>query len=137
MRVIIPSTIVLAYKNIRSETCWLPASCFILVETTCDVVAALKMITYIGAKFAVRSGGHNPNAGFGSIDSSGVLLDLRGLNSTSLLEGNGILQTGPGNTWGFLYNLLDGYNMSVAGGRHSSVGVGGYLLGGQYTHLKD
>ncbi|TGO61971.1 hypothetical protein BCON_0023g00290 [Botryotinia convoluta] len=118
-----------------SETCWLPASCFILVETTCDVIAALKMITYVGAKFAVRSGGYNPNAGFESIDSSGVLLDLRRLNSTSLLEGNEILQRGPGNTWGSLYDFLEGYNISVAGGRHSSVGVGGYLLGGGMSYF--
>lgn len=102
-----------------------------MIQDALQVATALKVVRYIGSKFAVRSGGHNPNSGFGSVNETGVLLDLRNLNSIAL-DSDGILRTGPGNTWGELYNFLDPYNVSVQGGRHSTVGVGGYLLGGKW-----
>ncbi|KAF2477645.1 FAD-binding domain-containing protein [Lindgomyces ingoldianus] len=115
-----------------SQTCWLPAACFIQLRTTADVAAALKVIRHVGTKFAVRSGGHNPNSGFGSIGDSGVLLDLHGLDTLSLSD-DGILHAGPGITWGKAYDFLDPHGITVIGGRHYTVGLPGFLLGGGMT----
>lgn len=115
----------------RSQTCWLPAACFIRLQTAADVAAALKVISHVGSKFAVRSGGHNPNAGFGSIDGSGVLLDLQDVDDLVLGE-HGILHAGPGNTWGEVYDFLDPHGITAIGGRHYTVGLPGFLLGGTY-----
>jgi FAD/FMN-containing dehydrogenase len=114
----------------RSQTCWLPAACFIQLRSTAEVAAALTVIRKYHVKYAVRSGGHNPNAGFGSIDGSGVLLDLHGLD-TLQLDKDGILHAGPGNTWGEVYDFLDPHGLSAIGGRHYTVGLPGFLLGGE------
>lgn len=118
----------------RSQTCWLPAACFIRLRNTADVAAALKVIRHVGAKFAVRSGGHNPNTGFGSIDGSGVLLDLHALDSLSLSD-DGLLHAGPGSTWGEVYDFLDPHGVSAIGGRHYTVGLPGFLLGGMRMQM--
>ncbi|KAF2198782.1 FAD-binding domain-containing protein [Delitschia confertaspora ATCC 74209] len=115
-----------------SQTCWLPAACFIRPQSAVDVAAALKIIRHTGTKFAVRTGGHNPNSGFGSIDGSGVLLDLRDLDFLSL-DDDATLQAGPGNTWGKVYDFLDPHGRSAIGGRHYTVGLPGFLLGGGMT----
>ncbi|KAF2734805.1 FAD-binding domain-containing protein [Polyplosphaeria fusca] len=115
-----------------SQTCWLPAACFIQPRTTAEVAAAVVVIRNVQVKYAVRSGGHNPNAGFGSIDESGVLLDLHGLDTLNLGHG-GILQAGPGNTWGRVYDFLDPHGVSAIGGRHYTVGLPGFFLGGGMT----
>ena len=97
------------------------------------MAAALKVITQVGTKFAVRGGGHNPNAGFGSINGEGVLLDLHGLDELSL-DDAGILHAGPGMTWGEVYDFLDPHGVSAIGGRHYTVGLPGFLLGGKSCH---
>lgn len=117
----------------RSQTCWLAAACFIQLRSTADVAATLKVIEHVGTKFAVRSGGHNPNSGFGSIDGSGILLDLHGLDLLSLSE-DGILHAGPGKQWGEVYDFLDPHGVSAIGGRHYTVGLPGFLLGGMCMH---
>ena len=90
----------------------------------------MKIVTALGAKFVVRSGGHNPNAGISSIDASGLTLDLQDLDSIVLKDD--ILQAGPGNTWDQLYAYAEKHELSVVGGRHGSVGIPGFLLGGSY-----
>ncbi|CAF4187182.1 unnamed protein product, partial [Adineta steineri] len=43
------------------------------------------------------------------------------------------VDVGPGLVWDDVYDELQPYNISVIGGRVTSVGVGGYLLGGGYS----
>ena len=116
-------------ERFRSQTCWLPAACFIRLGSTRDVAAALKVIRHTGTQFSVRSGGHNPNSGFGSIGANGVLLDLHDLKGLSLGEG-GVLHAGPGSQWGEVYDFLDPHGITAIGGRHYTVGLAGFLLGG-------
>lgn len=48
----------------------------------------------------------------------------------------GIARIGPGWQWGELYSKLEPYNRTAVGGRYSTVGVGGLLLGGgSYLNL--
>ncbi|KAF2198554.1 FAD-binding domain-containing protein [Delitschia confertaspora ATCC 74209] len=117
------------YALNRSQTCRLPAACFIRPQTTLDVAILLRVVRYAQSKFAIRSGGHNPNAGFGSVGANGVLIDLQDLDDLSL-NSEEELTTGPGNRWIDIYNFLSNYKLGAIGGRDGDVGVPGFLLGG-------
>lgn len=125
--------IVLAYIDLyrgRSQTCWLPAACFIRPQNSLEVAVTLKIIANVQAKFAIRSGGHNANAGFSSIDQNGLLIDVRDLQ-VRRLNADGSMSAGSGNRWQDIYDFLDGYGLGAVGGRHDDVGVAGFLLGGK------
>jgi FAD/FMN-containing dehydrogenase len=96
----------------------------------------LKLITTFEAKFAVRSGGHNANPGYGSVGAGGVLFDLRGLDQITLSGDKSFVSVGPGATWGAVYRELEREGLTVAGGRVSDVGVGGLVLGGEFPRSK-
>lgn len=91
----------------------------------------MKIITFTGTVFAIRSGGHNPNHGFNGVSGIGVVLDLSRLNSIDLASDHQSVNVGPGARWGDVYAYLDPYNISAVGGRNPPVGVGGLLLGGE------
>ncbi|KAI1433457.1 FAD-binding domain-containing protein [Xylaria sp. CBS 124048] len=112
-----------------SQTCWLPAACFIRPQSTIEVAVALKLITVTGSKFAIRSGGHNPNPGYGSIDGEGVLIDLQDMKLLSI-DSNGTVSSGPGHRWADLYEFSQDHNRTIKGGRTTDVGLPGFYLGG-------
>ncbi|KAK8074531.1 hypothetical protein PG997_009194 [Apiospora hydei] len=94
---------------------------------SCDVAAALQVLTQNSCPFAVKSGGHMANPGFNNIDG-GVSLDLSRLNSVEL---SGDLQTtrlGTGAEWQRVYDNTPG--VVVPGGLCGGTGVGGVSLGG-------
>jgi FAD/FMN-containing dehydrogenase len=97
------------------------------------VAAILKVATYLGVQFAIRSGGHNPNAGFASVGSTGVLFDMQDLDRLEVQDGADMeLIAGPGNRWNTVYHYLnDNYRRGIVGGRDGDVGVPGFLLGGE------
>ncbi|KAK2801839.1 hypothetical protein FQN50_007584 [Emmonsiellopsis sp. PD_5] len=45
------------------------------------------------------------------------------------------VSVGPGATWGKVYDTLEKYDLTVAGGRVGSVGVAGLILGGGMSHF--
>ncbi|KAI0454666.1 FAD-binding domain-containing protein [Xylaria acuta] len=114
---------------IRSKTAWLQSACIIRPVNTAEVAMAVRVIKVSGIRFAVRSGGHNPNTRFASVDGTGVLLDLKSLDSIALGRDD-VLRVGPGQTWERIYHVVQQKGRSVIGGRHGSVGVAGLLLGG-------
>ena len=114
----------------RSQTCWLPAACFIRPQNSLEVAMILKIIAQLQAKFAIRSGGHNANAGFSSIDENGLLIDAQDLQVRTL-NVDGSITAGSGNRWQDMYDFLDGHSLGAVGGRHDGVGVAGFLLGGK------
>ncbi|RYP91059.1 hypothetical protein DL770_002804 [Monosporascus sp. CRB-9-2] len=111
-----------------SQTCWIPAAAYVQPSTTQEVAEALAIIRRTGSKFALRTSGHTPNPGFSSVDESGVVIDLRRLNSVSL-DGDDVLHAGAGSTWGQIYPFLENKQLSATGGRDSAVGLAGFLLG--------
>jgi FAD/FMN-containing dehydrogenase len=115
----------LAQANNTIETPY----CIFTPRTASAAAFAIRTFTAHSTVFAVRSGGHSYNAGFSST-SSGVLLDLQYLNSISYSAENNTVKVGTGNTWGDVYRFLESYNVTVPGGRASTVGVGGLSLGG-------
>ncbi len=80
-------------------------------------------------QFAVRSGGHSPNAGFASVEA-GIVIDLSQFNSIELSDDHKTVAIGTGQNWGSVFRRLEPHGLAVAGGRASSVGVAGLTLGG-------
>jgi FAD/FMN-containing dehydrogenase len=68
-------------------------------------------------------------AGLSNIEA-GVTIDLSALNQVVASEDMSIASISPGNRWRDVYEVLDPLNITVAGGRAASVGVGGFLTGG-------
>jgi len=63
----------------------------------------------------------------------GVTIDFKYLNGIELNEDRSIARIGPGNRWAEVYKTLEPQGLTVAGGRVSDVGVGGFMLGGKST----
>lgn len=114
----------------RSSACWEPAACFVSPETTLQTAILLATIKATGSKFSIRSHGHLPNPGFASIDSSGVLIDLRKLSDVSVSKDKSVVSAGSGATWGDVYEAVDPLGLYAVGTRYLGVGVGGSTLGG-------
>ncbi|KAL3264517.1 hypothetical protein ABHI18_000732 [Aspergillus niger] len=113
-----------------SQTCWTSAAAYVYLSTVQELTKALAIVQETGTKFAVRTTGHNPNAGFSSAGEAAVVLDIRQLRSKELLSDQGTARFGSGNTWGEVYAWLEERGLSAIGGRDSQVGLGGFLLGG-------
>lgn len=114
----------------RSQTCWLPSAAYVVLNNTEEVVSALGIVRKTGCKFATRTSGHSPNVGFNSADWSGIVLDLRGLNSKTL-DSENVLHAGGGSIWDDIYRYLEEHERSPIGGRERQVGLGGFLTGGR------
>jgi hypothetical protein len=84
-------------------------------------------------QFAVRSGGHTPIPGFNNVDD-GVTIDLLYMNGTTYNADTQLASISPAARWGSVYSALEPLGRMVPGGRGSTVGVGGFLLGGGISH---
>jgi FAD/FMN-containing dehydrogenase len=115
-------------------TCWLTPQCVLQPETALDVSKAVLIVTFLRAQFSVHSGRHNPNIGFSSIGSEGILINLAKLNEMSLTANGTLATIGPGNRWGKVYESLSSHGKMAVGGRANDIGVGGLLLGGGLTY---
>lgn len=85
---------------------------------------------YSSCPFAVKSGGHGKFCGESSIND-GILIDLAQLNGIKVAEDRSTVTVGPGNRWYDVYAAIEPLGITVVGGRASTVGVGGFLLGGK------
>ncbi|KAI0409943.1 FAD-binding domain-containing protein [Xylaria palmicola] len=108
---------------------------FVRPQGSTDVAETLKIVTKANIKFALRTQGHNPNSGFNSTGSDGIVIDLQNLRSMSLNATRGVLHVGSGATWDEVYEFLEKKKLSAIGGRNGSVGLAGFLLGGGYPAL--
>lgn len=113
----------------------LSPACIVTPSTSQDVATLIKIMASLNLagdnayKFAIRSGGHTPWAGSANINS-GVTIDLSGINQVVVSPDRTITSIGSGARWEKVYLELDAMNLTVAGGRAATIGVGGYLLGG-------
>lgn len=105
-------------------------SCILMPTTADEVAAIISILATNNENFAIKSGGHNPNNYFSSINGS-PLISTKNLNQVVLDSGTGTVRVGPGNRWDDVSKALDGSGYSVVGGRIGNVGVGGYMLGGE------
>ncbi len=112
-------------NNLRFQT--LPTA-IARCATDKDVQACVAWVRKHGARFAVRSGGHN-YAGFST--TPGLLIDMTPLSAiTALPGGDGLVKVGGGALNGMVYQALERLNRTVTHGRCTTVGAAGFLLGG-------
>jgi FAD/FMN-containing dehydrogenase len=107
-------------------------TCIINPKSTAEVVTIVKALLTNNETFAIKSGGHNPNNYFASVDG-GPLISTENLNEVTLDKVAETVRVGPGNRWDTVSAALDGTGYSAVGGRIGNVGVGGYMLGGKIT----
>ncbi|KAJ7735838.1 hypothetical protein DFH07DRAFT_843276 [Mycena maculata] len=99
-----------------------------------ELSVAVQIATQNECTFAVKSGGHM-NWGGSNIGPAGFAIDLGNLNEVSVHPDEGIVSFGSGCVWREVYEALEPYNLTTAGGRASNVGVGGFLTGGGMSFL--
>lgn len=136
-------------SSVYSPNARLESWCIYQPTTAKETAIALRALADTNCcSIGVRSGGHGIWTGANYI-ADGVTIDfgenyllimssiehsshqLSGnLNSTSYNEDTGIASIEPGTNWGTVYQSLQEFGVTVAGGRTPGVGVGGFLTGG-------
>lgn len=104
-------------------------ACFVTPKTTRHVAKAVRVLTSHNAPFTVKSGGHTSFEG-GSNIQDGVTIDLGLLNHIAVAADRRTVSVGAGSRWIDVSETLDPLGLAVAGGRTSTVGVSGLVLGG-------
>jgi FAD/FMN-containing dehydrogenase len=89
------------------------------------------VVRYTQCPFSIKSGGHGKFGGESIIDA-GLAIDLQLLSHIELSDDRKSVLVGPGNRWVDVYSALEPLGIVVVGGRDSDVGVGGFLLGGEF-----
>jgi FAD/FMN-containing dehydrogenase len=112
----------------------LKPGCILTPTTTEEVAQIVQVLLTNNETFAIKSGGHNPNNYFASVDG-GPLISTKLLNEIALDNVTETVRVGPGNRWDDISAALDGTGYTAVGGRIGNVGVGGYLLGGEHIGL--
>ncbi|KAK8092862.1 6-hydroxy-D-nicotine oxidase, partial [Apiospora kogelbergensis] len=113
-----------------SSNCDLPAACFVTPEHPAQVAISIQVITRFRSKFAVRSGGHNPNPGFAGVGLEGVTIDTQRFQKLQLSNDKLTTIVGAGLRFGAVQEFLAPHDVAVVSGRNVDVGVSGLLLGG-------
>lgn len=108
----------------------LKPDCILTPTSTEQVSQIVQVLLSNNDTFAVKSGGHNPNNYFASVDGA-PLISTKLLNEVILDNATETVRVGPGNRWDDVSSALDGTGYTVVGGRIGNVGVGGYMLGGE------
>ncbi|KAK7997294.1 hypothetical protein PG989_005334 [Apiospora arundinis] len=98
------------------------------------VIRVLSHRNHTSVRFAVKSGGHDPNPGHASVDG-GVLIALRHMEGTRYDAEKGVAYVKPGGEWNDVIGALEPHGVTVVGGRLGIVGVGGFLLQGGLSFL--
>lgn len=113
----------------------LTPSCIATPYNTEDAVHIISTIANIpNCQAAVKGQGHAPAAGFANINE-GVTIDTTHLNTTTLNADSSVVGVGAGCSWSDVYNFLNPFGLTAAGGRNGAVGVGGLTLGGGISYF--
>lgn len=92
-------------------------ACAVFPTTAQDVSGIVTaLLNQPSVKFAVKSGGHNPNVGYSSVDG-GVLISMSKIASTVLSEDKKTAAVGTGSRWLAVAQALEPYNLTVVSGR--------------------
>ena len=118
-----------ASSNNRAACAFFPAN----ADQVSFAVATLN--AYPSVNFALKSGGHNPNLGFSSVNG-GVLIAFRPNSQYAIPSPDGkTIDVGAGCKWLDVYTALQPLGRAAVGGRLSDVGVMGFMLGGGLSYL--
>ncbi|MCB5167063.1 FAD-binding oxidoreductase [Streptomyces bambusae] len=97
-------------------------------ESTEDVVTAVRFARELDLPVAVRGGGHSV-AGT-AVNDGGLVVDLRRMHEVTVHPAAKAVRVGGGTTMGLLDRACAPYGLATTGGRVSTTGVGGFVLGG-------
>ncbi|MFD9371223.1 FAD-binding oxidoreductase [Streptomyces sp. NPDC060020] len=97
-------------------------------ESTADVVTAVRFARDLDLKVAVRGGGHSV-AGM-SLNDGGLVVDLRRMHEVTVHPAARAVHIDGGATMSHLDRACQPYDLATTGGRASTTGVGGFVLGG-------
>ncbi|KAF9047035.1 FAD-binding domain-containing protein [Hymenopellis radicata] len=109
-------------------------ACVVSPVSSLEVSIVISVARDYDCPFAVKSGGSSHSGG-SIVGSDGFVIDLKHLDEVSLSDDRTRVFVGPGALWIKVYEELASVNLTTTGGRASSVGVGGFLLGGGITPL--
>ena len=123
-----------SYWSTQEES--LSPSCIVTPTRADDVATIIKKLNLLNnggsqCKFAIRGGGHTPWAGSANING-GVTIDMRSISDVNISADRSVASVGAGAIWGDVYRQMDAMNLTVVGGRGSSIGIGGLLTGGKF-----
>jgi FAD/FMN-containing dehydrogenase len=93
-----------------------------------DVVRAVRFGRELDLKIAVRGGGHSV-AGM-ALNDNGLVVDLRRMHGVTVHPAAEAVRVGGGATMSHLDRATQPYGLATTGGRASTTGVGGFVLGG-------
>lgn len=118
-----------------SESCTLLLpSCIIFPESAEEVAAVINILKDTDEDWAVKSGGHNPNKYWASVEG-GPLISTARLDQVILDPVTGIIRAGPGQRLDSIAAALDGTGWTFVGGRIGNTGIGGLILGGGLSYM--
>ncbi|KAI1085388.1 hypothetical protein F5B20DRAFT_518142 [Whalleya microplaca] len=118
-----------------SEACSaLKPSCIIFPKDANEVAAIVEVLNNNTESFAIKSGGHNPNNYWSSVED-GPLISTQKLDQVLLDPDTGIARVGPGNRLDGIAAKLQGTGWTFVGGRIGNTGVGGLVLGGGLSYM--
>ncbi|MET9969540.1 FAD-binding oxidoreductase, partial [Streptomyces sp. NPDC006356] len=93
-----------------------------------DVVRAVRFARDLDLHIAVRGGGHSV-AGM-ALNDNGVVIDLRHMRAVTVDPAAEAVRVSGGATMSDLDRATQVYGLATTGGRASTTGVGGFVLGG-------
>lgn len=97
-------------------------------ESVGDVVTAVRFARDLDLHVAVRGGGHSV-AGT-AVNDGGVVVDLRRMHEVTVHPAAKAVRVEGGATMSHLDRACQPYDLATTGGRASTTGVGGFVLGG-------
>ncbi|CCF35632.1 6-hydroxy-D-nicotine oxidase [Colletotrichum higginsianum] len=131
LKVLRPSTEAYETRDTSYFSVSAQLSPYCIVQPTSAEEVALAIVTLkkTQCNWAVRGGGHMTWAGASNIDK-GVTLDLGLIKQVEYSPETKIASIGAGALWRDVYSALEPFVVTAPGGRTSTVGVAGFLLGG-------
>jgi FAD/FMN-containing dehydrogenase len=93
-----------------------------------DVIRAVRFGRDLDLRIAVRGGGHSV-AGM-ALNDGGLVIDLRRMHEVTVHPGSQSVRIAGGATMSHLDRATQPYDLATTGGRVSTTGVGGFVLGG-------
>jgi FAD/FMN-containing dehydrogenase len=97
-------------------------------ENRDDVIRAVRFARDLDLKIAVRGGGHSV-AGM-ALNDNGLVIDLRRMHAVTVHPGSASVRVEGGAVMSHLDRATGPYGLATTGGRVSTTGVGGFVLGG-------
>ncbi|KAK6523662.1 hypothetical protein TWF281_001638 [Arthrobotrys megalospora] len=117
-----------------SSTTYMTPMCVFRPVSADDISCAMRIIALSQTDFNVVGGGHSAIKGWANAED-GVLIILSGLTGVKIKSGYAEVSTGE--RWGNVFTALDQNKLMALGGRMSTVGVPGLVLGGGISYLSN